>query len=84
MPETGAGAFNYGMIWAGNYTPVSVYVADGDKPWFTEYHWHGLQLLAGNAYILAGIAALIILAVAAWRMNRSALTRTLLLRPEPS
>ena len=84
QPETGAGAFNYGIIWAGNYTKVSVYVADGDEPWFKEYHWHGLQLLAGNAYVLAGIAALIILAVAAWRMNRSALTRTLLLRPEPS
>lgn len=82
-PESGAGAFNYGMIWAGNYTPVSVYIAAGDKPWFKEYHWHGLQLLAGNAYILAGIAALVILAVAAWRVNKSAVTRTLLLRPEP-
>ena len=83
-PETSAGSFNYGMIWAGNYTKVSVYVAEGDKPWFKEYHWHGLQLLTGNAYTLAGIAALIILAASAWRMNSGALTRTLLLRPEPS
>jgi alpha-1,2-mannosyltransferase len=68
-PQTGPGAFTYGLIWAGPYTPVSTYVAIGDKPWFKEYHWMGLQNLAGNAYILTGIAMLVILAVAARRMT---------------
>ena len=27
-----------------------------DRPWFPEYHWHGLALIVGNAYILAGLA----------------------------
>jgi glycosyl transferase family 87 len=79
-PESGAGAFTYGLIWAGPYTPVSTYVAIGDKPWFKEYHWTGLQNLAGNAYILAGIAMLVILAVVAWRMSRGRTLRALLLR----
>jgi hypothetical protein len=79
-PEGGAGAFTYGLIWAGPYTPVSTYVAIGDRPWFKEYHWTGLQNLAGNAYILTGIAMLAILAVVAWRMSRGRTLRALLLR----
>ncbi|MFI5062688.1 MAG: glycosyltransferase 87 family protein [Streptosporangiales bacterium] len=30
-----------------------------------EAHWHGLQLLAGNAYVLTGVALFVVLAVAA-------------------
>jgi alpha-1,2-mannosyltransferase len=71
-PETGAGAFNYGLVWAGNYTPVSTFVRSGDKPWFLEYHWTGLQILAGNAYVLAGIALLILLAFIAAGTRRQA------------
>jgi alpha-1,2-mannosyltransferase len=70
-PETGPGVFAYGLIWAGPYTPVSTYVAIGDRPWFKEYHWTGLQNLAGNAYILTGIAMLAILAVAAALAGRA-------------
>jgi alpha-1,2-mannosyltransferase len=80
-PESAPGAFTYGLVWAGPYTPVSTYIAIGDKPWFKEYHWTGLQNLAGNAYILTGIAMLVILAVVAWRMNRGRTLRALLLRP---
>jgi alpha-1,2-mannosyltransferase len=70
VATTGAGNFTKGLIWAGPYTPVKTYIAVGDKPWFEEYHWSGLQNLSGNAYILAGIALLILLAVVALRCRR--------------
>jgi alpha-1,2-mannosyltransferase len=45
-----------GLLWIpGNTNPV-YYQWYGDRPWFTEYHWHGLALIAGNAYVLAGLA----------------------------
>ena len=28
----------------------------GDSPKYVEYHWHGLQLIAGNLYCVVGIA----------------------------
>jgi Glycosyltransferase family 87 len=70
VPKIGPGAFWYGVIWAGPYSKVSTFVAIGDQPWFKEYHWRGLQILAGDAYILTGIALLVILAVVAWRTSR--------------
>jgi len=81
-PMGGAGAFTYGLIWAGNYSKVSTYIAIGDKPWFKEYHWSGLQNLSGNAYILTGIALLILLAVIALRSRRE--VRTAPASPESS
>ncbi len=48
-----------GLIW---YAPASLF-AIGDHPWFREYHWHGLQLLAGNLYVLAGLVGLAAIAV---------------------
>jgi alpha-1,2-mannosyltransferase len=66
---TGVGEFNNGLIWAAPNSPVYSYLILGDQPWFSEYNWVGLQRLAGNAYILAGLAALIllvVLAAAAW------------------
>jgi len=50
-----------GLVW---YAPGS-YFATGSKPWYHEFHWHGLQLLAGNSFVLAGLAGLAALAVAA-------------------
>jgi alpha-1,2-mannosyltransferase len=50
-----------GLVWYGPGT----YFATGDKPWYHEFHWHGLQLLAGNSFVLAGLVALAALAVAA-------------------
>jgi alpha-1,2-mannosyltransferase len=70
LVTTGAGNFTKGLIWAGPYTPVKTYIAVGDQPWFEEYHWTGLQNLSGNAYILTGIALLILLAVVALRSRR--------------
>jgi alpha-1,2-mannosyltransferase len=57
-----------GLVWSAPGT----YFGTGDKPWYHEFHWHGLQLLAGNAFVLAGLAALAALgvfAVRAWRLH---------------
>jgi len=45
-----------GLLWIPRNTNPVYYQWYGDKPWFTEYHWHGLALIAGNAYVLAGLA----------------------------
>jgi alpha-1,2-mannosyltransferase len=50
-----------GLVWYGPPT----YFATGDKPWYHEFHWHGLQLLAGNSMVLAGLAGLAALIVGA-------------------
>jgi alpha-1,2-mannosyltransferase len=60
-----AGLTPAGLVWYGPAT----YFATGDKPWYHEFHWHGLQLLAGNSFVLAGLAALAALAVAALRLR---------------
>ena len=70
-PSTGAGNFVDGLIWAAPNSPVTKYVKFGDQPWFTEYHWAGLQNLAGNAYILVGIVLLVLLAIVALRIRRN-------------
>jgi alpha-1,2-mannosyltransferase len=61
VDTTGPGNFTHGLIWAAPNSPVTKYVQDGDQPWFLEYHWHGLQMLAGNAYVLAGLVLFAIL-----------------------
>jgi alpha-1,2-mannosyltransferase len=68
----GPGDFTHGLIWTGPNSPVTSYVKYGDNPTFREYHWRGLQLLAGNAYVLAGLFLLVILGLTAWRSRRSA------------
>jgi Glycosyltransferase family 87 len=50
-----------GLGW---YAP-GTYFATGSKPWYHEFHWHGLQLLAGNSATLTGLACLAALVVAA-------------------
>ncbi len=45
-----------GLLWIPKNTNPVYYGWYGDRPWFPEYHWHGLALIAGNAYILAGLA----------------------------
>jgi alpha-1,2-mannosyltransferase len=59
------GTFSLGFIWAPPNTNPATYDKRGDQPSYVEYHWHGLQLLAGNLYILTGLAAFVALAVAA-------------------
>jgi alpha-1,2-mannosyltransferase len=61
LRTSGPGNFTHGLIWAGPNSLVKTFVAVGDKPWFLEYHWSGLQVIAGNAYVLAGLALLAIL-----------------------
>jgi alpha-1,2-mannosyltransferase len=67
---TGPGNFTKGLIWAGPYSPVKIFIAKGDLPSFKEYHWAGLQNLSGNAYILTGIALLVLLVAVALRSRR--------------
>jgi glycosyl transferase family 87 len=62
---TGPGNFTHGLIWAAPNSPVTKYMLYGDRPWFTEYHWHGPQMFAGNAYVLAGLALLMLLGLVA-------------------
>ena len=45
-----------GLLWIPRNTNPVYYQWYGDRPWFAEYHWHGLALIAGNAYVLAGLA----------------------------
>jgi alpha-1,2-mannosyltransferase len=58
-----AGLTPAGLFWYGPAT----YFATGDQPWYHEFHWHGLQLLAGNSFVLAGLIGLAALCVAAVR-----------------
>jgi alpha-1,2-mannosyltransferase len=60
-----AGLTPAGLFWYGPAT----YFATGSQPWYHEFHWRGLQLLAGNSFVLAGLAALAALCVAAIRVR---------------
>jgi alpha-1,2-mannosyltransferase len=69
VKTTGAGNFTSGLLWAAPSSPVWYYVQHGDRAWFLEYHWRGLQLLAGNAYVLIGlavVAGLTAMALSTW------------------
>jgi len=45
-----------GLLWIPRNTNPVYYQWWGDKPWFTEYHWHVVAQITGNAYVLAGLA----------------------------
>jgi alpha-1,2-mannosyltransferase len=62
-----AGLLQGGLI---NYAPASAF-AQGDNPAYAEYHWHGLQLIAGNLYILAGLGLFAVALVTACRVARA-------------
>ena len=71
--KTSGQTFYWGWIWyPPNSNPFTTYYLYGDKPWYYEYHWHGLQLLAGNAYVLGGMAAFLGLVLAAVLTRRHA------------
>src|SRR6202012_4200764 len=70
VPVTGPGDFTSGLIWAGPNSRVKTYTLFGDNPAYKEYHWAGLENLSGNAFVLAGVALLILLAVIAVRLRR--------------
>jgi alpha-1,2-mannosyltransferase len=59
-----AGLLQGGLI---GYAPGSSF-AHGDKPGYVEYHWHGLQLLAGNLYVLGGIGLFVVALAVAFRV----------------
>ncbi len=44
----------HGLTW---YAPATGF-GSGDNPDYIEYHWHGMQLVAGNLYVLIGCALL--------------------------
>ena len=54
-----------GLTW---YGPTHFF-ATGDQPWYPEFHWHGLQLLAGNSFVLAGLIGLAAMCAAAFRVR---------------
>ena len=72
---TDQGAFSLGILWQPPQTDPLTYYARGDQPSYAEYHWHGLQLLTGNVFVLGGLVLLVLLAVAALRISR---------RPDPA
>lgn len=69
-PVLAPGFFTWGLIWAAPDSSVAYFMKHGDRSWYEEYHWHHLQALAGNSYVLAGLAALVILCVTAAALTR--------------
>jgi alpha-1,2-mannosyltransferase len=65
--SSGTGLLQGGLIW---YAPDTSF-GTGDNPRYVEYHWHGLQLIAGNLYVLAGGALFIVALVAAAQTLRT-------------
>ena len=65
------GKFSLGFLWAPPNTNPQLYATRGDQPWFVEYHWHGIWLLTGNAYILGGMALLLVVAGIAWKLRKT-------------
>ena len=61
-----AGLLQGGLI---NYAPASSF-ASGDNSKYAEYHWHGLQLIAGNLYLLGGIGLCVVALVSAYLVAR--------------
>jgi hypothetical protein len=55
-------------------TNPETYLRIGDKPWYAEYHWHGIALILGNLYVLTGIALFVALLVLALGPLRAART----------
>ena len=64
------GNFSLGFLWAQPNTNPILFAQHGDQPWYVEYHWHGFQLLWGNAYILAGMALMLIALAIGFRLRK--------------
>ena len=63
-----AGLLQGGLI---NYAPAAAFPS-GDNPAYKEYHWHGLQLIAGNLELLVGLGLFVVVVAVAFRLFRSA------------
>jgi len=66
------GNFSLGLLWMQQNTNPELFQDHGDQPWYVEYHWHGFQLIWGNAYILGGMALLLVLLAIAFRVRKTA------------
>jgi alpha-1,2-mannosyltransferase len=66
------GKFSLGLLWLQKNTEPIYFSKYGDQPWYIEYHWHGFQLIWGNAYILGGMALLLLLLVIGFRVRKQA------------
>ena len=64
------GKFSLGLLWLQKNTEPSLFSQNGDQPWYVEYHWHGFQLIWGNADILGGMALLLLLMAIAFRLRK--------------
>jgi alpha-1,2-mannosyltransferase len=62
------GGFSEGLIWVPPNTDPGTFARLGDRTSYVEYHWHGFQLLVGNLYVLAGLAALVVMCFMAARL----------------
>lgn len=57
-------SYHLGLIWLPP-DPNPARSLPVDQPWYPVYHWHGLDLLIGNLYVLTGLLLLVLLAAAA-------------------
>jgi alpha-1,2-mannosyltransferase len=62
------GEYGLGFVPGPRFTPLQD-IGHGDRPWFYEYHWHGAELLTGNAFVLGGLALLTVLVIASIRVT---------------
>jgi alpha-1,2-mannosyltransferase len=65
--RSNTGGYREGLIWMPPLTNPLIYFRHGDRRRYAEYHWHGLQLITGNLYVLAGIVLLGLLV--AWALT---------------
>ncbi len=61
------GAFSEGFIWAPPNTTPGTFAKLGDQASYAEYHWSGWQLIAGNLYVLTGLAIFVLIVALAVR-----------------
>jgi hypothetical protein len=79
--KDGGARVPWGLIW---YAPASPNYQEASHP---EYHWAGLQLIAGNLYLLTGfvlLAAAAALAMAAHPRHKAARVHSVAGYPLPA